>query len=117
VARGEPLRQIGDDDITRDFVYVDDVVDALVRVSRHDPADLPFALNLGSGDPVSLGRLRREVEDVTGVRSVVDRSPARGFDRRTLVLDVGLAEEVLGWRPATTFTEGLRRTWKAVLDG
>ncbi|MEU4763318.1 NAD-dependent epimerase/dehydratase family protein [Actinosynnema sp. NPDC023794] len=117
VAKGERLRQIGDDDISRDFVYVDDVVDALIRVSRHDGGDLPFALNIGSGDPVSLGRLRREVEDVTGVRSTVDRSPSREFDRRTILLDVGLAEEVLGWRPSTTFTEGLRRTWKSVLNG
>ncbi|MCC8251224.1 NAD-dependent epimerase/dehydratase family protein [Saccharothrix luteola] len=116
VAQGERLRQIGDDDITRDFVYVDDVVDALLRISRHT-GDLPFALNIGSGDPVSLGRLRREVEDVTGVRSAVDRSPSREFDRRTILLDVGLAEDVLGWRPVTTFTEGLRRTWKAVQEG
>jgi UDP-glucose 4-epimerase len=120
VAEGRRLRQIGADDTTRDFVYVADVVSALRRVHRRlsDPAlrpePLPFAVNIGSGEPVSLGRLRREVAAATGRTPMVDRSPARAFDRRALLLNVDLAAKTLGWRPETSFTDGLRRTWAAI---
>lgn len=121
VAEGRRLQQIGDDEIVRDFVFVADAADALVQVYQQLQAGLgdtlPFALNIGSGDPVSLGRLRREIAEVTGRVPEVNQSPARAFDRRALLLNVELAEQVLGWRPATSLREGLHRTWDADFSG
>lgn len=117
-ARGRPLHQLGDDETVRDFVFVADAADALVRVHRRLGLGdaLPFALNIGSGEPVSLGGLRRELVAVTGHASGVRRSPARAFDRGALVLDVELAAKALGWRPATSLHAGLQQTWLAVQE-
>lgn len=113
VARGEPITIIGDPGSTRDYVYVDDIAEALLAVHRADRV-LPPVINIGAGEPTSLGRLAELVQEVTGeARDIVYR-PARGFDVPHTWLDVRLAAEVLDWRPRTRLTAGLAAAWQAV---
>ncbi|MDA3647014.1 NAD-dependent epimerase/dehydratase family protein [Saccharopolyspora indica] len=111
-ARGRALRVIGDGSIVRDFVHVADVVAAMLRI--HRCPEVPDVLNIGSGVPVSLDRLLAEVVAVTGREPRIERSPGRGFDRAQLWVDISLASETLGWRPATDLATGLRQTWRAL---
>lgn len=121
-AAGRPFELIGDPEVRRDFVYVDDVVDAMLRAyaALSTPADgdgqPPQILNIGSGIPTSLSELLREVAAVTGREPAVRRLDGRGFDRRALWLDVRQAADTLGWRPRTTLAAGLTRTWHAVRE-
>jgi UDP-glucose 4-epimerase len=124
LARGEPVELIGDPRVCRDFVYVDDVVEAMLRIHSvvvsgdPDRADrLPTVLNLGSGVATSLADLLREVSAVTGIEPVVRRRAGRRFDRRALWLDVRLAAQTLGWRPRTSLAEGLAHAWQAIREG
>ena len=98
----------------RDFVHVDDVVEALRRALTADVA--PGAVvtcNIGSGVGTSIGELAAAALRVTGRSAEVALAPSAdrpsGADISRLVADPSLAEEVLGWRAAVGLDEGLRR--------
>ncbi|MFI9388400.1 NAD-dependent epimerase/dehydratase family protein [Kutzneria sp. NPDC052558] len=117
-ARREPLTLIGNPDNTRDYVYVDDVVEALclVRspVGRAAVAPgSPLVLNIGSGVSTSLSELAQVVQDVADVRLPVRLLPGRPFDRDHVWLDVRQAERTLGWRPRTSLLDGVAAAWQA----
>ncbi|MFI1768594.1 NAD-dependent epimerase/dehydratase family protein [Streptomyces sp. NPDC020800] len=118
---GTPLRIIGDPASTRDYVYIDDVVDCMHRLVHADRSGLlatwgdPLVLNVGSGRPTSLA----ELADV--VRTVVDRPlafehlPSRGLDRAHVWLDVRRARTAIGWQTRTSLTDGVRKAWRAAV--
>jgi len=107
-AHGRPVVLYGDPDTTRDYVHVDDVVDAMVAV--HDAGPLPPVLNIGSGVPVSLATLLRLVEKAAGTLDV-RYERGRPFDRRHTWLDTRLARRVLNWAPRTGIEDGIASTW------
>lgn len=113
-AEGEPLHLFGASETTRDFVYVDDVCDAFLRVISSDSP--PSLVNIGSGIPTTLGRLSQIVAEVVepsvGTVELV-HDPDRGFDVVRSWLDIGLAKQALGWEPSTELREGLRRTFES----
>jgi UDP-glucose 4-epimerase len=109
---GQPVVMFGDGSAVRDYIYIDDVAEALVlagrsRLSRH-------VLNIGSGIGRSLLEVVRTIEHILGRAVPVRHEPARAFDVPVSVLDVRCAQEVLGWRARVPFEEGVRRTLAAV---
>jgi dTDP-glucose 4,6-dehydratase len=97
----------------RDFVYVDDTVDALVRFGASaDGAGEVF--NIGTGKDISVAELIALVETVLGksidVESESDRVRPANSEVGQLLADASRAKEVFGWRPAHSFEEGLRLT-------
>jgi UDP-glucose 4-epimerase len=117
-AWGGPLHLIGDPTATRDYVYIHDVVDCMLRVADHAPAltkGAPLVLNVASGVNTSLRELLRVVEQVAGKRLPVKRMPHRAVDRRDCYLDPGRAHELLGWRAGTPLHEGVASMWREFL--
>ncbi len=94
----------------RDFVYVDDVVDAIAR-GLERPVAGPVALNLGSRDPVRARDLLQAIADHfrAGDRFVFGARPRRSAEPDEQIADCSRAEQVLGWRPAIGWREGIRR--------
>jgi UDP-glucose 4-epimerase len=112
-ADGAPLVLIGDEQTVRDYVYIEDIVDALVAIHEAD-GELPPTLNVGSGHGTTLAELARTVVDVVGDRSLtIDVRPARRFDVPRTWLDTTLAMQTLGWRPRTSLRQGITATWRA----
>ena len=112
---GREIVLFGAESVTRDFVYVDDVASAIARIV--DTPGAPPVVNVGAGAPTSLGELARLVGSVVGPeRFRVRHEPARPFDVRHNWLDVGLAHRVLGWSPAVSLEDGIRRTWTSMLQ-
>jgi UDP-glucose 4-epimerase len=113
---GQPLRVFGDPGARRDYVYVDDVVRALLRVqdlrSRGMDGRIPRILNIGSGTPVSLTELAAAIGTATGRPVTPAREPARGFDRHDVWLDCRLAARTLAWRATTSLPAGVAATWR-----
>lgn len=110
VRDGEPVTIVGAGEVARDYVYVDDVADAVRRVVERP--DAPPVVNLGSGTPVPLNELLDIFEYVVGPERVrVERFPDRGVDAPSTWLDVTLAYESLGWRATTPLAEGIARMW------
>jgi UDP-glucose 4-epimerase len=114
IATGTPIRVIGDPDSRRDYVFVDDLVAALISCGR-DPS-APQTINIGSGIGTSLTALSNLVVSTAGRAVTVERASARSFDAPSTWLDISLAERSLGWRPRVALPEGLRRTWRVVCN-
>lgn len=113
VLESQPITVYGDGRISRDFVFVEDVADAFVRTLAYRGDERIF--NIGSGEATELRDVLTLIEEVTG-RPIERRSlPIRPFDVRANVLDCARARACLGWQPVTSFREGLRRTWEAIL--
>jgi UDP-glucose 4-epimerase len=112
VSLGDPITVIGDRNSTRDYVYIEDIVDALVAVHRF-AGPLPATINVGSGQPTALGELAELVQKITGTARELVYRPARGFDVPHTWLDVSLAERLLGVRARTDLPTGLAATWQA----
>lgn len=108
VQGGGSLVIFGDGTQTRDFVYVDDVVEALVRAATAVNVNRAV-INIGSGQEVSINELAAIVGRVTGKRVNVLYNRGQSYGVSRLVADVRLAQELLGWTPRTSLEEGLRQ--------
>jgi UDP-glucose 4-epimerase len=105
---GKPTKVFGDGSNTRDYVFVDDVVDAFVRASGPGGGGQRF--NIGTGVETSDRQLHSVVAAAVGAPDDPEFHPPRLGDLRRSCLDIGLAERVLGWRPQVRLAEGVRRT-------
>ena len=105
----------GDGSVVRDYIYVKDAIDALVRAVGY-AGDVRI-FNIGSGRGRSLCELLSVIEQVLGrpVRHVF--SPARACDVPANVLDISLARKILDWRPRIPFVDGLRTTAAWIKSG
>jgi UDP-glucose 4-epimerase len=106
-ARGEQTTIFGDGLQTRDFVYVDDVVAALLAAVGKPGG--PF--NVGTGEATTVLDLHRAAAEAAGVDSEPALAAARLGDVRSSVLDVARIERGLGWRARVSLADGLARTW------
>jgi UDP-glucose 4-epimerase len=104
---GQPCTIFGDGSQTRDFVYVDDVVDAFARAAQRGGGLL---LNVGTGTETSLNRLYRVMADNAGVERPAVFAPPRLGELARSCLHPGRAGIHLGWKPWTTLEEGTAAT-------
>jgi UDP-glucose 4-epimerase len=100
---GEPCTIFGDGRQTRDFVYVDDVVDAFVRAADRGGGLL---LNVGTGRETSVNDLYSTMADAAGATTPAVHAPPRPGELLRSALDPGRAAIHLGWRPWTSLDEG-----------
>lgn len=109
---GRPATVHGDGGQTRDFTYVDNVVQAnLLAAAR--PAELANGVvcNVGAGQRTSLLELLALARDVTGREIVATHVPSRPGDVRDSLASLERARAVLGYEPSVGLREGLQRTW------
>ena len=106
--RGEALTLYGEGDQTRSFCYVDDLVEALVRLMNVD--DLHEPVNLGNPGEFTIKQLAEEVVRICGSDSGVKYMPLPQDDPRQRKPDITRAQELLGWNPTIPLREGLGRT-------
>ena len=104
---GEPCTIYGDGSSTRDYVFVDDVVDAFARSA--DAAD-GLLLNIGTGVETALRRLYDAVAHAAGTDAEPVYAPERTGELYRSCLDPGRAGVHLGWRPWTTLEQGISAT-------
>ncbi len=116
--RGETIEIWGDGSIVRDYIFIDDCVDAMLKALTY-PSTTPSVFNIGSGVGMSLNELLAEIEQVTGKETKRVYTKGRTFDVAKSVLAIGKAKDHLGWQPTTPFREGLRRTaqWLSTQEG
>ena len=107
--RGAPLEVHGDGRQSRDFTYIDNVVDANVLAAR-SPRASGETFNVGCGDRVTLLDIVARLEKMLGATLERRHTTARAGDVPHTLADVGKARRLLGYVPAVDFDEGLRRT-------
>ena len=105
---GQPIPLFGDGSTRRDYTYVGDIVAGLRAAMGYDRT--PFEIvNLGNNHAVGLMELVRELEGVLGVTAVIDRRPDQPGDVSQTWANIEKAKRLLGYEPATSFTDGLRQ--------
>jgi len=123
ILRGEPIRMFNAGDMMRDFTYIDDVVEAVVRVLQRPPAEssaaalespatstAPFRVyNVGNSAPVQLRDYIAVYERVLGRKAVLRETPLQAGDVIATAADTRDLEALIGWRPAVPVEEGVRR--------
>lgn len=107
--RGGTLVMHGDGNQTRDYVYVDDVVNALIAAATA-PGINQMVINIGSGQETSIRALVRMVTAVTGAKTEVINNPRTSPGVSRMCADISLAREKLGYQPRFSLEEGLRLT-------
>ena len=112
MARGDPLYLDGDGRQTRDFLYIEDAVAAMILAA--DRAD-GHTLELGGGVETSLVSLLEAMSGITDWRGRAGRRPARPGDIRRSVVDPRPAGDRLGWKAQTDLRTGLRLTWESMI--
>jgi UDP-glucose 4-epimerase len=112
---GIPLEIWGDGENVRDFIYIDDIVEACTRFIKL-PED-SGTYNLGTGIGFSINQVRGLVEATTGTELRAVYRPARGTDVRSVVLDNSRLNARLGWQPGIGLAQGVASTWEALRDG
>jgi len=124
IANDRPIDVYGDDRVSRDFTYVDDVVEAIVRLIAVIPGEsnrassagatdtlarlAPFrVVNIGEGRPIELSEAIATIERLLGKRAVRNSLPMQPGDMPRTCADPALLEALTGFRPATPIASGL----------
>jgi nucleoside-diphosphate-sugar epimerase len=110
VIEGEPPTVYGDGEQSRDFTYIDNVVDETLRACEA-PGASGKVFNGGTGARITLNQVLKLLEKITGKKIEAKYDPPRAGDIRDSQADVSLAKKILGYTPKVMFEEGLRRTW------
>ena len=106
IAAGKPLTIFGDGRQTRDFVFVGDVVEALIRAGR-DPAKTAEVFNVCTGREVSILELADTMQTASGIDREIELAEALKGEVRRSCGDTSALEQRFGLRPTTTLAEGL----------
>jgi UDP-glucose 4-epimerase len=106
--QGQPCLINGDGEQTRDFVYVEDVADAVVRALQR--SDVTGVLNIGTGVETTVNAIYARLAQAAGVTRPAEHGPAKPGEQRRSALAASRAGRVLGWTAATPLDQGLQRT-------
>lgn len=107
ILAGKPLPVFGDGSMRRDFTYIDDIVDGVVR--SLDRASGYRIYNLGESRTVTLTELIAALEKALGRKATIERMPEVPGDVKVTYADVARARKELGYAPSFPLEEGLRR--------
>lgn len=111
VRQGKPIDVWGDGEAIRDFLFIDDMVDACCHVLKYN-ADQWRVFNIGGGVGHSINQIKSLVEAVAGAGISVHYHPPRQGDVRRIVLDCSRIHSEFGWHAVTSLNEGIERTWR-----
>jgi UDP-glucose 4-epimerase len=111
VLQGQPPVVYGDGEQSRDFTFVENVVDETLGACEAENAS-GKVFNGGTGARITLNQVLRVMEQIAGQKIEAKYEPSRTGDIRHSQADISLAREILGYRPRILFEEGLRRTWE-----
>ena len=104
----EPITVYGDGEQTRDFTYIDDIVRVNRKLLETSAAD-GYAMNVGGGHRITVNDLIAHLREIIGSASEVVYSDKQKGDAEHTLADIGLAEGLVEYRPATAIANGLKK--------
>ncbi len=106
--RDEPIEIWGDGSVTRDYIYIADVISAMLKAMQYPGRQRVF--NVGAGVGMSLNQMLADIESILGKTLRRVYLPGRNFDVPTNVLDIRRIRQAFDWSPQTAFVDGLALT-------
>jgi UDP-glucuronate 4-epimerase len=109
---GKTIPVYGDGKVRRDFTYIDDTVKG-IREAMNYTGSMYEAVNLGAGHSVELMQVIKFLESLLQVKAKIEYHPSSPGDVPQTLADISKARRILGYEPAVSFEDGLRRfcTW------
>lgn len=107
--RNEPITIYGEGNQTRSFCYVDDLIEAIVRLMATGN-EITGPINLGNPNEFTILELAKTVIEMTGSKSELKLLPLPSDDPKQRQPDISLAQNTLGWQPQVALRDGLART-------
>ena len=121
IVRGEPIEVYGEGRMARDFTYIDDIVDGVLGVLDHPPAEGAHEVyNIGDSQPVGLVEMISTLEGALGVEAQKIMRPMQPGDVTATYADISKLSALTGYRPKVALTEGLPRFvewWRSFENG
>ncbi|WAC59173.1 SDR family NAD(P)-dependent oxidoreductase [Brevundimonas sp. SL130] len=121
IARGEAIEVYGEGKMARDFTYIDDIVDGIVGVLDHPPAQSGHEVyNIGDSSPVGLMEMITTLEGALGAEAEKVMRPMQPGDVTATYADVSKLNALTGYKPKVTLAEGLPRFvkwWRGYENG
>ena len=111
VIEGQQPVVFGDGEQSRDFTFIENIVDETLRACEAQGAS-GMVFNGGTGARITLNQVLKLLEKLSGKKIRAKYDPPRTGDIRDSQADISLAEKVLGYKPLVHFEEGLQRTWE-----
>lgn len=111
ILAGRPINVFNNGNLSRDFTYVDDIIESVVRLVDHAPAGaVPTDIfNVGCGHPMALMDFIHALEDALGKKADMHMLPMQKGDVYQTFADTTKLQKLTGFRPATPLAEGIRR--------
>ena len=105
----EPIPMFGDGTTSRDYTYIDDIVDGIIKSCDYveNNKDVYEILNLGNSSPVSLKEMINTIADVLGKTPNIQELPMQPGDVERTFADISKAKKLIGYNPKTSFKEGI----------
>lgn len=110
IINGEPIKVFNNGQMQRDFTYIDDVVEIVVRAALTEPSRPFRVFNVGNSSPVVLGDFIAEIERAVGREAVKEYLPMQPGDVTMTYADSSAAFTEFGFRPQTPLSVGIDRT-------
>jgi len=108
ILRNEPIQIYGDENMKRDYTYIDDIVDGIQKAICYDRTGYEI-FNLGGGHPVSVKEMIMTLEKALGKQAIIEHVSKQAGDVDKTVCDNKKAYHLLGYEPQTTFEQGIQK--------
>ncbi len=108
IEAGEPIPVFGDGSTRRDYTFITDIVEGIIGALHYEKTSYEV-INLGNDQTVTLSEMIATIEAVIGKSAIINRLPEQPGDVPQTWADVKKAEQLFGYKPTTTFMEGVKQ--------
>lgn len=108
ILKGEPITMYGDGSSSRDYTFVDDIVQGLLAAVQYDKSEFEI-MNLGNSYSISLKELIKMIEEVTEKKIIIQQLPEQTGDLPKTFADISKAKKLLGYNPQTMLKDGIKK--------
>jgi UDP-glucuronate 4-epimerase len=111
IIEGKPIKMFGDGSTMRDYTYIDDIVDGVLKATEWiDSEEKRYDIfNLGESNTVTLKQMIEVIEAAVGKKAVIIKDAMQQGDVERTYADISHSKEVLGYNPSTEFAQGIKR--------
>lgn len=108
ILKGEPITMYGDGNTSRDYTFVDDIIQGIMAAIQYDKTRFEI-INLGNNYSVPLNELITLIEEITGKIAIIEKLPEQPGDVSKTFADINKAKKLLGYNPTTKLNDGLKK--------
>lgn len=108
ILQDKPIPVFGDGSTRRDYTYIDDIIDGIVRALDWTDGEVKYEVfNLGENNTVTLDQMIKSIERSLGKKAIIERLPDQPGDVKQTWADITKSREILGYDPHTSFDDGI----------